>query len=89
MRTSLHEIKVIEQHLLQREPPEEALIFEARMLLDAELKEKVKWQNKTYALVQSYGRKQLKAEIDAVHQQLFTTTKHRSFRQKMLSLFTK
>lgn len=89
MRTSLNEIKAIEQHLLQEAPPEDNLLFEANLILDPELKEKVQWQQKTYQLVRTYGRKQLRAEIEAVHQQLFTQARHRSFRQKVLSLFTK
>lgn len=89
MRTSLNEIKRIEQHLLQEQSPEDSLLFEARMLLNADLEEKVKRQQKTYQVVQAYGRKQLRAEIEAVHQKLFTEPRHRGFRHKVLSLFTK
>ncbi|MEK6477268.1 hypothetical protein WJR50_07030 [Catalinimonas sp. 4WD22] len=89
MRTSLNEIKAIEQHLLQEQQPEEALLFEARMMLDEGLKENVQWQQQAYQLVRAYGRKQLRAEIEAIHQQLFTQARHRSFRQKVLSLFAK
>jgi hypothetical protein len=89
MRTSLNEIKVLEQHLLQEAPPEDSLLFEAHMILAPELKEKVQWQQKTYQLVRAYGCKKLKAEIEAVHHQLFTETKYRGFRQKILDLFLK
>lgn len=89
MRTSLNEIKAIEQHLLQEAPPEDTLLFEANLILDPELKEKMQWQQKTYQVVHVYGRKQLKAEIELVHQKLFTEAKHRGFRQKVLSLFSK
>ena len=89
MRTSLNEIKAIEQHLLQEVPSEDSLLFEAHIILDPELKEKVQWQQKVYQLVRDYGRQQLRTEIEAVHQQLFTQPKHKGFRQKVLSLFTK
>lgn len=89
MRTSLNEIKAIEQHLLRQQQPEDTLLFEAHIILDPELKEKIKGQQQVYQLVQAYGRKQLRAEIESVHQQLFTQARHRSFRQKVLGLFTK
>lgn len=89
MRTSLNEIKSIEQHLLQEQQPEDALLFEAHLILDDELQENVQWQQQVYQLVRAYGRKQLRAEIESVHQQLFTQARHRSFRQKVLRLFTK
>jgi hypothetical protein len=38
-------------------------------------------------LVQQYGRKKLKAEIESVHQQLFGEPLHQTFRQKIMHLF--
>lgn len=89
MRTSLNEIKKTEQYLLKENPPEEALLFEAQMILDPRLKEKAEWQQKTYQLVRAYGRLQLRAEIEAVHQQLFTKPAYKSFRQKIRSFFNR
>jgi hypothetical protein len=89
MRTSLIETEQIEAHLLRRSDTGEALVFEAKMLLDSDLKEKVQWQQKTYTLVKLYGRNQLRQEIDAVHQNLFTHEQNKSFRQKIMSLFSK
>ncbi|MDR6944969.1 hypothetical protein [Mucilaginibacter pocheonensis] len=87
MRTSLNEIAAIEDHLLQRHTPGAALLFEAKMLLDADLQNKVSSQQQVYSLVQQYSRKQLKHEIEAVHQQLFTQPEHLSFRQKIARIF--
>jgi hypothetical protein len=90
MRTSLIETRQIEAHLL--EPGQgggEALVFQARLLLEPELGEKVRWQQKTYDLVLSYGRQELKKEIQAAHEQLFTRPEHASFRQKIKRLFSK
>ena len=87
MRTSLNEIAQIEDHLLQRHTPGAALLFEAQILLDADLRDKVSSQQQVYRLIQQYSRKQLKHEIEAVHQQLFTRPEHLSFRQKIARLF--
>jgi hypothetical protein len=87
MRTLLTEVQQIENHLLHRHKPVDALVFEARLILDEELKEKARLQSKAYAFVNFYGRKQLKHELEAVHQQLFTSAKHSGFRQRVLKLF--
>ena len=89
MRTSLIETEQIEAHLLQLLDTGDTLVFEARLLLEPEFREKVLWQQKAYRMVHLYGREQLKEEIGAVHQKLFTEEQHKGFRQKILSLFSK
>ena len=88
MRTSLIETEQIEAHLMQRSEPGDQLVFEARLLLEPELHEKMQWQQEAYRMVKLYGRDQLKQEIDAVHQKLFTHKEHLSFSQKIRRLFT-
>jgi hypothetical protein len=87
MRTLLNEVQQIENHLLLRHEPGDALVFEAKLLLDDELREKVYLQQKAYGFISFYGRKQLKQEIAAVHQKLFTQPEHQSFRERILRLF--
>ena len=87
MRTSLNEIKQIDDHLFSRGTTEEALLFDAMLLFDPGLSYRVLWQKKAYVLVQQYSRKKLKAEIESVHKQLFSEPVHQSFRQKILNLF--
>jgi hypothetical protein len=89
MRTLLNEIKLIDGHIFNRGGHEDALLFDAMLLLDPCLPEKILWQKKTHAMVRQYGQKKLKAEIEAVHQKLFNEPLHYSFRQKILSLFSK
>jgi len=88
MRTSLIETEQIEAHLLHLSEPGDTLVFEARLLLDPELHEKMQWQQEAYRMVKLYGRDQLKKEIEAVHQKLFTQPEHLSFSQKIRRLFT-
>jgi hypothetical protein len=89
MRTSLLEAEQIESHLMQSAEPGDALVFEARLLLEPELKDKMHWQQKTYSIVKQYGRQQLKQEIEAAHYQLFNRPEHAGFRQKIMRLFAK
>ncbi|HEY0244880.1 MAG TPA: hypothetical protein VGC01_04900 [Mucilaginibacter sp.] len=88
MTTSWNETEQIETYLNGFNDNGEALIFEAKTLLDPSLQDKIYWQQKTYELIQRYGRKQLKQEIEAIHQQLFTKPEHSGFRQKIRLLFT-
>jgi len=87
MKTLWNETRQIERHLTGKTDAGNALLFEAQLILDPDLGDKVMWQRKTYAIIQDYSRMQLKNEIDAVHQKLFTTDEHISFRQKIRRLF--
>ena len=88
MRTSLNEIKLIDGHLFNKGTTEEALLFDAMLILNPGLTEQVMWQKKTHAIIQHYGRKKLKAEIETVHQQLFNEPAHRTFRERILEIFS-
>ena len=87
MRTSLNEIKQIEDHLFGNLKKEEEVLFQANLLLNQHLVENVRAQKKTYQLIHAYGREHLRAEIEAVHRKMFTEPENRRFRQKILSLF--
>jgi len=89
MKTSLNELRLIEHYLLSDDKDGENFLFEAKMILQPELKQQVYWQNKTYQMVRDYGRKQLKSEIDKIHETLFNTDAHHSFRQKVMRFFSK
>ena len=88
MMTSWNETRQIEEYLNGSFDTGTALVFDAQMLLNPELHDSVLWQNKAYIIIQHYGRKQLKQEIEAIHRQLFTQPEHLSFSQKIRLLFT-
>ncbi|RYU91305.1 hypothetical protein EWM62_05030 [Mucilaginibacter terrigena] len=87
MRTSLNNIKEIDDHVLGLATPQDGLLFEAKMILNPQLRADVFWHKQTLSLVQQYGRTQLRADIEAIHNQLFTQPEHRSFRQTILRFF--
>ncbi|GAA4200747.1 hypothetical protein GCM10022289_12970 [Pedobacter jeongneungensis] len=89
MKTSLHELRSIEHYLLSDNKDGESFLFEAKLILQPELEKRVYWQNKTYQMVRNYGRKQLKNELNNIHETLFNTDEHQSFRQKVMRLFRK
>ena len=87
MRTSLNDIKQIDDYLLQYAGKTDRALFEARLILQPALEENLLWQQKTYDIIRQYSRRQLKAEIETVHQQLFTGPEHLSFSQRIMALF--
>jgi hypothetical protein len=87
MRTSLNNIKEADDHLLGLSAPQDSLLFEAKMIINPELRANVMWHKQTLNLVQQYGREQLRADMEAVHNQLFTLPEHQNFRQNILRFF--
>lgn len=89
MKTSWNELILIEDYILSERKGTDRILLEARIILQPGLKDSVFWQEKTYHLVQQYGRQQLRKEIEQVHEKLFTAPEHDSFRQRILQLFAK
>jgi hypothetical protein len=87
MRTSLNEIKLIDGYIFNNSSTEDALLFDAMLIINPVLSDQIVWQEKTHALVQQYSRKKLMAEIESAHQKLFNETEHKSFKEKILSFF--
>jgi hypothetical protein len=87
MRTSLNEIQLIEGYILNSNQPQDALLFDALLIIDPHFAERVHLQKKVQAVVLHYGRKKIKAEINSVHEQLFNKPGHKGFRQRILNLF--
>ena len=89
MKTSWNELRLIEDHLLSTNKAEDSILFEARLILQPNLQDNVFWQQKTYELIHQYGRRQLRKEVEQVHEKLFTAPEHYSFRQKIMRFFGK
>jgi hypothetical protein len=87
MRTSSNELIAIENQLFKTALPGDQLLFEANLIINPGLKENLIAQQQTYRLIKAYGRKQLKAELEAAHQTLFSEPVHQSFAQKIRKLF--
>jgi hypothetical protein len=87
MPTPWNDTVQIERYLDKKGNNGDALLFQARLILEPDLAEKLEWQQKTYTLIKNYSRTHLKQEIELVQQQLFTQIEHTSFSQKIRVLF--
>lgn len=89
MRTSLNNIKAIEDYLLGSMAPGDALLFEANMLLNSDLIDDIKHQQSTYSIIRQYSRQNIRSEIMAVQETLTILPQHRPFMQHIANLFKK
>jgi hypothetical protein len=87
MRTSLTEIRDIELYLLDELHPQDALVFEARILTNPDLKTNVGLQRKLYELLKIFQRKRIKADVLAIHSKLFLTSEKKSFQDRVRRIF--
>ena len=89
MRTSLNNIKAIDDYLLGSMTPGDALLFEANVLLNSDLKDDIQHQKNTYSIIIQYSRRQIKDELMAVQKTLATAPQHRGFMRRIANLFKK
>lgn len=87
MRTSLNKIKLIDDYLSDNMPVADSLLFEAKILLNAELADDIALQKQIHNVIQVYGRQSIKAEIAAAHYKLSTEARHSGFMQRIANLF--
>ena len=83
----MNDIKQAEQYLHKELAPEEALLFEARLLTNPFLKLNLLFQKKVYSIVGLYHRKKLREEAEAAHQRLFNNPDKAAFRKEIYNLF--
>jgi len=87
MRTSLNEIRLLEDYIQQRLPTEDKLLLEAKFILDEDLQERLSLQMRCYQLIQQYGREKTREQLQRVEQEIFSQPVHRRFVQKIKQYF--
>lgn len=89
MRTSLQEIKQIDDFFSNQLPQQEALLFDAKTILDPSLSYKVRLHQIVVTMAMKFGRKKIKAEIAAVEQKAFAHRDHLHLQQRVEEIFSK
>ena len=87
MMTWINSMKHIDDYVTGKLSPEESLLFEARLLLDPALKFQVAFQRKVISIVQMYGRKTVKSEVEKIGQKLFSDQSKNDFHRTVNRLF--
>lgn len=70
----MHEVQEIDRYIFHRMPPTDRLVFRARMILQPELKEKVRLQRKTHVFLRWCSRKEKKDELTSLYTRLMNDT---------------
>lgn len=87
MRTSLNDIKMDDDYLNGKLSPGDSLFFQARMIIDPFHRIKVSLLRKAHVLIKLYGRKNLRSELNAMHNHIFSDPEKRLFRQRIEKIF--
>ncbi len=87
MRTSLTDIRDAEMYLKGTLGSEESLVFEARLLTNAELKSNLNSQRTLYQLLTVFQRKKIKDEVLKIHSQVFGPAGNHEFQDSVLRIF--
>ncbi|HEY9044386.1 MAG TPA: hypothetical protein VIN08_00735 [Ohtaekwangia sp.] len=87
MRTSLNDIALAERYIAGKLSPEDALVFQARLLTEPLLRWNVAALRKVYIVVKGYHRKKIREEAAAVHRARFNDPAHAAFQQQIYQLF--
>lgn len=83
----MNESRLIEGYIFNTLPPDERLLFEARLITDQTLAGKLHAQKLAYSAIEDYGRNQLREEIRKVGDTLFKASKHNGFRRSIFKIF--
>ena len=89
MKTSWNDAQAIADYVLVTGSGEDRTLFEARLILEPELKDSLQSQRAAYNVAAEYGRVKLREEITQVAFELFTAKKHSGFRRMIFSIFNK
>jgi len=87
MRTSLDELVEIEKYLFKKFSCADKLLFEAKLLLDEDLRKNVLLQEKIYLLLSLFYRKELKKQAGEVFDAMMNNPKKPEFRNKITGIF--
>ena len=89
MKTSMSESIQIERFLLGELSALERQVFNAEMQQSPGLRLRVYFQKKVHLLVKLYHRKKLKAELELLHEELFSDPDKSQFRENIHHIFDK
>jgi hypothetical protein len=70
MRKQLLELQEIDQYLFHDMSGADRLVFQARMISQPDLKEKVRLQQKAHAFLRWFGRKEKKEQLTSIYNRL-------------------
>lgn len=83
----MNDALAIDNYLMYRLAPDMRLLFEARLLLEPELKLRLHSQKEVMAIAERYGREQLRQHIQAAEARVFVQPRFSDFQNRIKQLF--
>ncbi len=87
MRTSLNNIKTIDDYISGSMHPGDAMVFQANMLLNSDLKNEVMDMQIAHTIIRHYSRQSIKSEITAVHNAILNAPHLHLLMKRVANLF--
>jgi hypothetical protein len=87
MKTSSTDLSRTEKFLRGELRTPDALVYEANLLIDEDMRKKTFYHRMVHSLVRAYHRKKLKAEVQDVHNQLFNDPAKAHVWREVIKLF--
>lgn len=84
MRKPLHDIQETEHYLMNRMDEPDRLLFEAKMIIDPQLKINAAYQRKTYTVIRWFARRQQKIRLESLYNRVMND---KSFAAKINTIF--
>jgi len=84
MRKSLLDMEEIDRYLFNQLSVQERALFEARIILESELRANMHFQRQTHALIRWFSRLQKKERLQSLHKRLM---KDKKFEQQISTIF--
>jgi len=85
MRKQLHEVQEIDRYIFRHMTRTDRVVFQARMILQPELKEKVRLQRKAHAFIRWCSQKEKKDELTSLYTRLMND---KTFHTTIRSIFS-
>jgi hypothetical protein len=77
----------IEKYLFGKLSTSDRLLFEAKLIIDPRLRQQVRSQKRLYTIIRQSGRRELKREVEQIHQRLFSDPEKTNFGGLIYKLF--
>lgn len=78
MRNILLEAQQIDAYLFREMKAEDCVLFQAKMIIDPELKDKVRKQRITHTIIKWFGRDEQRKKLEAIYNRLSKDTEFTS-----------
>lgn len=87
MKTSISDVIQTEKFILDELPADERVLFEARLIVESDLRFNILYHRLVHRLVAFNHRRKIKLELENIHERLFQDPNKLHFKESVLKHF--